>query len=80
MREIEAGGGGSITKVGEVFKYKESRKCQYTLIALHSQGECAGCVFNHDSGHALSRYNCLLVGLNCSQRIFKPIDCILEDL
>lgn len=80
MREIEAGGHDSITEVGEVFKYIESQKCQYTLIALHSNNDCEGCVFHDDSGHPLSRNNCRSVGLYCVNRKFKPVDGLLEDL
>ena len=81
MREMKPGGCGSVTEVGEVFKYIVSSKRQYTLIALYSPYNiCTGCVFYESGGHPLSIESCTGNGLECSERIFKPIDDVLESL
>lgn len=81
MREIEAGPNEEVLKPNEVFKYTASPDCQYILIALETSNDaCEGCVFDGDSGHPLSSENCEDIGLDCSKRIIKPIDDILENL
>ena len=80
MKEVKQGTGNIKIKVGEVFKYIAYNDRQYTLIALSSpHNACKGCVFR-ESGHPLCGYNCLSVSLECSNKIFKQADTILEDL
>lgn len=81
MKEIEAGPNEVVTEPNEVFKYIASPDLQYTLIALYSPNDaCNGCVFDESSEHPLRSEDCVDIGIDCSKRIFKTIDNILEDL
>lgn len=81
MREIEAGGVKRKTEVGEVFKYIASRDHQYTLIALFNKYDvCAECVFKPNGRNLLKRGTCVGTGLDCTHRIFKSVDDVMEGL
>lgn len=80
MREIGAGAIGELTKLNEVFKYTGFGDCNYVLVARFSDDKCDGCVFYDNSGHPLSVESCTGNGLECSERIFKPIDEVLENI
>lgn len=81
MREIKYSDDDNVLKVGEAFKYISPSNRQYILLALYSaHGSCAGCAFEDISDHPLNGVNCMYNGLNCFDRIFKPVDNLLENL
>lgn len=82
MKHIEAGPNEKVIEPNEVFKYTGSDGQQYTLIAICASYDACdkGCVFNECSGHPLSTEFCEDIGLDCTKRLFKPIDDILENL
>lgn len=72
--------------VGTAIKFISEDGNEYHIVACdHKGSSCYDCVFNSNSGHPLSK---LLKGrcgadvtyLRCYDRIYKPIDTILEDL
>lgn len=72
--------------VGTIIKYIAEDGNEYHIIACDdSTRECHDCVFHRPTGHPLSKLfegGCGpdITGCLCYDRVYKPIDNILEDL
>lgn len=85
MRYIKAGPYKEATDPDEVFKYVTKSGTEYILMCLHNgrhEGTlpCRGCVFSITGNHPLGYESCLTNGLDCTHKLFKELNTILEDL
>ena len=72
--------------VGEVIKFIAEDGNEYRIVTCGLHGiSCCDCVFNSHSGHPLSKLfngecGSNITRLRCYDRVYKPIDTILEEL